>query len=280
MTHDHAVFVDNPINGEVALSTGPAPKPYHVYGGEALLIFGHADPAGVNEFLEGENLYPVLTASGRVAAGFIMADFREASMGPHHELQFFVLVSEKSGETISDAAVELPLAMATRPLWGTLCVRLWNDCSAVVAYNNEYLGLNAELANFDLFTRGEGAIGYHVSETAGRPIIKGTVREAKATTLSAVWEMLRVAGPRQLIRLGRMSYAPGHVINRVSSVLTENRKAQIFTSSDHNVLRHWDAAVDQLDIGEASLAQIDFQPVSIQNLKPFRFVYRHPDDPV
>ncbi|MEO9470434.1 hypothetical protein [Parasphingorhabdus sp.] len=279
MTHDHPVFADNPIDGEVSLSTGPAPRPYHVYDGEGLLIFGHADPACVDEFLTGEDLYPVLHVSGRVAAGFIIADFREASMGPHHELQFFILASQKPGETISDAAVALPLAMALRPEWGTLCVRLWNDTSTVVAYNNEYLGLNAELADFDLFARRDNAIGFHVSLKDGQSIIHGRAREANATPLSVFWKMLRYAGLRQLINLGRMPFAPGHVINRVSSVLTENRKAQIFTSSDHNVLRNWEKEVDRLDIGEPGLAQIDFQPVAVQNLRPFRFVYRHPDHP-
>ncbi|SIN59535.1 hypothetical protein SAMN02745824_0063 [Parasphingorhabdus marina DSM 22363] len=280
MPTEHPIFADNPLTGTIDLETGTAPVPYHVYDGEGLLIFGHADHDALTALLEKEGICPVTTMSGDIAAGFIMADFRDASMGPHHELQFFVLVSERPGETIDDAPFALPLAMAGRPDWGTLCVRLWNDRADVIAYNNDYLGLNARMASFGLFDRNEGQVGFRVTAETGDPIIEGRIRESRSTSLKAGWEMLRIAGLREIMRLGRMPYAPGHVVNRISRILPQNRKAQIFTSSDKNIARHWDPSHDCLTISEPEIADLDFRPLAIQNIRPFRFVYRHPDDPV
>lgn len=43
----HALFRRYPLAGEVRLSTGPAPTPYHVYAGHGLFIGGTADLAAV-----------------------------------------------------------------------------------------------------------------------------------------------------------------------------------------------------------------------------------------
>ncbi|MGP1281711.1 MAG: hypothetical protein ACTS1X_01930 [Parasphingopyxis sp.] len=281
MKPGHPIFEDNPVAGSVELSTGPAPTPYRVHDGEALLIFGDVASDRMRQSIDGEAVHPVEMAPGRAAAGFIMADFRQASMGAHGELQFFALVSEREGESIEDAPLALPIAMATRPDWGTLCCNLWNDLDSVVAYNNEYLGLNARHAAFRLFEKSQGrSVGFAVSDEAGNAIIEGRFQPRRSTPFSAMWEMMRIAGMRDLIALGRAPYVRGNVVNRIGSVMPKNRKAPIFTSSDRNVARHWDPRVDKLEIAEPALSALDFRPRALQHLRPFRFVYRHPDDTV
>lgn len=279
MVSDHPIFRDNPLSGQISLSTGPAPTPYHVYDGEGLLIFGSADFDITQSMIEDESIFPVKTASGKAAAGFIMANFEKASLGVHHELQFFILVSEKEGEVLADSPFALPIAMGTRPDWGSLCMNLWNDTEAVIAYNNEYLGLNARPGKFSLFgEKPDGHLDYHITDQSGADIIRGHVQVQKSTPLSAMWDMLRTAGIRQIIKLGNAAYAGGHVINRKSAVMPQNREAPIFTSSDHNVTRLWDPRTDRLEIEESTLSDIGFVPSSLQHLWPFRFVYLHPDD--
>lgn len=279
MQPDHPIFNDHPITGSVQLSTGSAPTPYHVYDGEGLLIFGDVACDAMQRSIEGEAVHLVKTASGRAAAGFIMADFRQASMGAHSELQFFTLVSNTEGESISDAPFALPIAMATRPGWSTLCHNLWNDTESVIAYNNEYLGLNARRAEFRLFEKQAGGdVQFGVADDMGSAIIEGHFRAQRSTPLSAMWQMMRVAGLRKFISLGRAPYACGSVINRSSAIMPENRKAPIFTSSDHNITRHWKSSEDRLEIKHPALAELDFNPLGLQHLWPFRFVYRHPGD--
>ena len=276
--NDHPIFRDNPITGSVELSTGTAPTPYHVYDGEALLIFGDVAADTIAAAIDGENVHLVEIAPGRVAAGMIMADFRDASMGPHHELQFFVLVAGQPGETIADLPLALPIALAS-PGYATLCFKLWNDADAVLAYNNDYLGLNASPAEFRLFQQqADKSLAFSVTGAGGAPILHGQWAPKKRTAVSAMWEMLKIAGWRRFMALGRAAYAKGAVVNRRSAVMPDNRPAPIYSAADHNVARHWDKATDQLEISGAAIADLDFQPRALQHLWPFRFVYRHPDD--
>lgn len=279
MQQRHPIFDDHPTTGTVQLSTGPASTPYRVYDGEGLLIFGDVACDAMQRSIEGEAVHLVKTASGRAVAGFIMADFRQASMGAHSELQFFTLVSDTEGESISDAPLALPIAMATKPAWGTLCHNLWNDSDSVIAYNNEYLGLNTRRAEFHLFEKQAGGnVLFGVSDDAGSAIIEGQFQTRKSTPFSAMWEMMRIAELRNFISLGRAPYARGNVINRSSAVMPDNRKAPIFISSDHNITRHWNPSTDRLEIKDPALATLDFRPLGLQHLWPFRFVYRHPGD--
>ncbi len=275
---DHPIFRDNPITGSVGLRTGTAPTPYHVHDGEALLIFGDISTAAVAAVIEGDDVHLVETRSGRAAAGMIMADFRDASMGPHHELQFFVLVADQPGATIGELPLALPIAMAS-PDYATLCFKLWNDVDAVLAYNNDYLGLNASAAAFRLFQQqGDGSTAFSIVDAGGEPLLRGRFAPHKRTRVSAMWEMLKIAGWRRLMALGRARYTEGAVVNRRSAVMPNNRKAPIFTDAGHNVARLWDSATDQLEIGGEEIDGLDFEPRALQHLWPFRFVYRHPDD--
>jgi hypothetical protein len=279
MSEKTAIFANNPVTSSISLSTGNAPTPYLVQDGEALLIFGSIDAESLRSALAGEAIYPVATSESRMAAGFIFADFHEASMGPHCELQFFVLASDRPGEMIGSSPYALPIAMATNPNWGTVCMQLWNNSRPVIAYNNEYLGLNAEYAELELFSGDEPRnIKVEVTGSSGDPIVKGSVRRRRSTTLPAIWHMAKLTSLRRLMRLGAAPFVGSHVINRVSSVMPANRRAQIFTASDHNVVRKWSDTTDAIQIFDPEISALDFTAVSVQHLWPFRFVYRHPDD--
>ncbi len=261
------------------MPTGPAPTPYHVYDGDGLSIFGRVDPKAVSDVFAGEDVYPVTYKDGSVAAGFIFADFRSASMGPHRELQFFILSSFKAGEEIDSRPMSLPLAMALKPDWGTLCVKLWNDDRSVIAYNNDYLGLNASYADFDVsIGAGDHAITLNISDEGQAPILSADIRGLKSSAPSAMWEMLRIAGFKKMMSLGRQPYFRGSVINRKSDVLPANRQAPILTSSDRSVSRFWDAGSHSLTVHHDMIAQLGFEPRAVQHISPFRFIYLHPDD--
>ncbi len=273
------IFTDDPIMSSVDISTGTAPTPYLVHDGEAILIFGTVNSDFLMPELAHETVHAVNTVEGRVAAGFILANFREASMGPHSELQFFTLASRRSGESISPAPFAVPIAMGTRPDWGTLCMRLWNDDKSVLAYNNEYLGLNAEEAMFRHFDGNDPEnIYFDVASSGGNPIISGQIARQESTTPGVMWDMLKLAGFIRFLKLGMAPYTSGHVINKVSSAMPTNRHAQIFTASDNNIVRQWSKDNDSLKISDPMISALDFVPVSVQHLWPFRFVYRHPDD--
>lgn len=169
--------------------------------------------------------------------------------------------------------------MGTRPDWGTLCMRLWNNDESVIDYNNEYLGLNAEEAMFRLFIDNDPTnLPFDVSGSDGNPIVSGQIARQGSTAPAVMWDMLKLAGFVQFLKLGMAPYASGHVINKVSSVMPTNRQAQIFTASDNNIVRQWSGTTDSLEISDPTIKALDFEPVSVQHLWPFRFVYRHPDD--
>lgn len=279
MAKTEKIFTDHPILSSVDISTGTAPTPYLVQNGEAILIFGSVDSDLLGPELADETVHAVSTTEGRAAAGFIVADFHQASMGPHSELQFFILTSYQPEQSIGAAAYALPIAMGTRPDWGTLCMRLWNDSKSVLAYNNEYLGLNAAAARFcHLDRQNLDNVHFDVASADGMPIISGHIEFQNSTAPGAMWDMLKLAGFVRFLKLGMAPYASGHVINKVSSVMPTNRQAQIFTASDNNIVRKWSNAKDSLDISDPMIKALNFDPVSVQHLWPFRFVYRHPDD--
>src|SRR5262245_22583790 len=92
-THDHLLFKQYPLTGTITLSVGEAPTPYQIYDGCGAFIGGIADLAAVRRLLEPEQLYALKTCSGHALTGIWIGNFTEASLGPHHELQFSIFVS-------------------------------------------------------------------------------------------------------------------------------------------------------------------------------------------
>ena len=276
MAHQHKLFRDFPITGSTELSTGSAPTPYLVYDGHGLLITGIADLNAVQQRTKDEDVYPVATENGHAAMGIFVCDFQEASHGPHLELQVCALVSETPNQIMSDDPFAMVAAMIAHPDWGTLCLHLWNDTANVVAYNTEYLGLNASVAHGQI-ARGGGRKIFEFEDEDTGPILRGSVREHSWSRVGALIQFTRCAGLLPTIRANARPYFQSAVINKTGSVFQDNRRAQTFTAPDKTVLQYFSATDDDLQIESTDLKAYGFQPLCLEHFTPFRFAYLHPD---
>lgn len=279
MISQHKLFQDFPIDGSTNLSVGQSPTPYHVYQGHGTLITGTADLNAVKSKTEDESVYPVRTKSGHAAMGIFVCDFENASHGSHLELQVCVLVSEDPGCRISDDPFAMLAAMVAHPEWGTLCLHLWNDTSNVVAYNSEYLGLNASLATGQI-SREDGRKTFEFTDKNTGTILNGDVSERRRSSFKSLIQFTRAAGIFPTMRANARPYFENNVINLKGSVFQDNRRARTFTAPDQMVLQHFDMAKDVLNLQGGGLSIYDFQPLCLEHLAPFRFVYLHPDQSV
>ena len=271
----HRLFRDFPIDGSVRLSAGEVPTPYVVYDGHGLLVAGTADLAAVERHAGEQDVFPVATASGRALMGIIICDFPDASHGSHHELQVFVLVSQTKRQMVRDHAFGLPAWMARRKDWGTLCLHLWNDSHQVVAYNREYLGLNAQLCESRIGRSNRGKT-FEFRDPSGKRILSGDVTEEDHQSLRSALELSRLMGLRALLSHAFRPYHEGAVINLKGAVFTDNRRAPTYTAPDTVVLQHFDPERDVFRIHDVALAKYRFNPQSLEHLIPFRFAYLRP----
>ena len=96
-SRSHALFSRFPLSDAAVISMGTVPTPYHVYDGYGLFIGGTAELDAVSELLRGERVSPVRTGNGRALMGIWAFDFLDASLGPHHELQFSLVRRRSQG---------------------------------------------------------------------------------------------------------------------------------------------------------------------------------------
>lgn len=132
-----------PLDGQVQISTGVVSTPYYIYNGFGLFVGGTCDLGKTQALLKNEVLQPVQTSSGEALMGIWICNFSEASLGPHHELQFSIFVSERKLAPVSPHPLGVLKLMSTHPDAQMLCHGLWNDTPQVVAYNRDLLCLNA-----------------------------------------------------------------------------------------------------------------------------------------
>lgn len=270
----HPLFWRFPLDGTVTVSTGALPKPYHVYDGHGLLLTGHGDAAAVTQAFAGQDVFPVLTQSGRAAMGLFVCTFPNASLGPHLELQAVALCAPNPGQTIADDATAFLAAMATRPDLAPFSLHLWNDSADVVAYNSDYLGLNAAQAPGEI-TLGK-RMQFSFSDASGAALASGDVSKNRLSDLGATFALIRQIGLHQVLRMARQPFAQAHLVNRKSAALPRNGRAQTITAADQMVVTRFDAKRDRLTLS-GPMASYDFQPLCLEHIAPFRFVYLHPD---
>ena len=272
---DHPLFRAFPLDGMIKTSTGSLPKPYQVYDGHALLIAGTADAAEIADRTKNEDVHPGFTSSGRVLMGLFVCDFREASLGPHLELQLSVLVRDRPGPVLSDAAAAYMAALGADKEVGSLCLNLFNDDKAVLAYNTEYLGLDAKPCAGEIRLN-KNRLMFDFQDKTGAPLVSGDVRLARAPGIRIMLELVRCMGLGAFWRAVRQSWASADVINRKGPVVATNRRAPTRTKADRMILQDIDAN-DHIALAHPELAAYDFAPLCLQHLSPFRFVYLHPD---
>ena len=258
------------------MSTGSAPTPYHVYDGHGLLLVGTCDATALEPSFTGQDVSPVLTASGQGVLILFVCNFNEASHGPHLEFHVTALAAPKAGTQITDDPAAALTALAVQRDWGVLSLHLWNDSEAVVAYNSEYLGLQARQCRGKMAV-GASAVSFDFSDAQGAPLVAGTIRRKGRSDAGLMWRVLRNLGWSGLRDAVRRKPNVAHVINRKGNVIPRNGRARTLTAPDKMIVTAFDPEKDHLDLDQGVLAHYAFRPRIAEHLWPFRFVYLHPD---
>lgn len=274
----HPLFEAYPLAGERAISVGRVPVPYHAYDGQGLLIGGTVDLALVGELLQEESVYPIKTREGQALMGVWVVTFTEASLGPHMELQFSILVSRRPPAPVENHPFALLKALFVNAGARMFCYRLWNDSPKVVAYNRELLGLPAALAEGRM-RQAEERLSFHFQDEAGKLLLEGEVHSATRTSAQAGWSLFRLLGLRQTLRAFSQPYLEAKVVNPVTEALPYNADAQSFLAADAPAVRFFEPASDRIAFGEDYRNAFDFRPQFVEHFSPFRFVYLEPETP-
>lgn len=270
---DHFLFQKFPIQKEETISIGKVPVPYHIYNGLALFIGGSANYDAVAQLLQQEDLVPIKTRDNRAVVGIWIADFTEASLNPHHELQFSIFVTKSAIEPLDNHPFAAMYAMLN-PEIKMMCHGLWNNTDTVVAYNRELLGLNA-LKSESKIQKINNRVAFSISEAHTQaPILAGSV--GLQPSLSATFSFMSGLGWRQSLKLMRAPYLGMDVVNPKSPTFSENMLAKAFAYSSKNTL-HYFLSSDKLYIQHPIYQFIDFQPKMIERMNDFKFVYLHPE---
>lgn len=259
----------------VNISTGTAPTPYHIYDGFGLFIGGTCDFYSVKRLLENESIFPVQTMGGKALMGCWVCNFTDASLGPHHELQFSFFVSDKELAPIPDHPTTTLALTFTRRDIHMLCHGLWNNTPNVVAYNREILSLNAFQTNSTI-ERGNNCVDFVFQETpSGKPIASGSVKNPATPSLRATVAFMSEIGFRKGMTLTSQPYLEMEIINPTGSSLNRNAVARTFTKNDMNVIRYFDRA-DELKINNPIYQSVNFIPQILQFMNGIKFVYLQP----
>jgi hypothetical protein len=264
-----------PLNGHRHISTGDVPIPYHVYDGQGMFIGGTADLATVAALIQTETLLPMRNQDGRALMGVWICDFTQASLGPHTELQFAFFASREPAPPISNHPFGPLMALLADPTARLLCHGLWNDSATAVAYNQELLGLPAQLSQAQI-EQGNGRKRFNFQDVNGRPLLDGQVREDKRTAVRLVMELMRLFGFRRSLELAAAPELASIVVNPISPPFPHNLEARAIIATGTPVLQQFDPARDTLTIHTAPYANLGFTPAFIEHFAPFRFVYLMP----
>lgn len=277
MSKTHALFQRFPITQPIKLSTGDAPTPYHIYDGYGAFIGGTADLAAVRQLLKPEGVQPLQTQDGHALMGIWICDFVDASLGPHHELQFSIFVSQgNSPFGISSKPMGLLAAMFTRPELLMLCHGLWNNTAPVVAYNRERLSLNARLTHSQI-SRRDSELNFAFADAGtGQSILSGKLAHVSQPSLSANMQLMSLVGFSPLMALGRAPWLSMKVVNPIGVQLDRNAIAMAYTKPATTNIRASDSHNPVLSFGDTPYSGLGFQPRLVQFMTGFKFVYMDP----
>ncbi|HZQ69357.1 MAG TPA: hypothetical protein VFA68_12625 [Terriglobales bacterium] len=270
------MFRQYPLNGKATISTGEVPTPYHIYDGYGALIGGTADLSAVQQLLKKEAVMPVDRGDGRTFMGIWICNFTDASLGPHHELQFSFFTGDQPTGRSTDHALEL-LALMTRPDTKMLCHGLWNSTPQVVAYNRELLSLNSRLANSQIHN-GAGGLEFTFEDGENRvPLISGRLLKCMRFSMRATWDAMLQIGFRRVWSMARQPWVSLRILNPTGVMLPRNAVTESYTKNDVNLVRYFDPSNDELVFGDTQYALLGFTPQFVQHMKGFKFVYLEPD---
>ncbi len=275
MSRNHRLFRQYPLNGKATISIGEVPTPYHIYDGYGALIGGTADLSAVQQLLKKEVVVPVDNGDGRTFMGIWICNFTEASLGPHHELQFSFFNGVRTNGKPTNHALDL-LALMTDPGTKMLCHGLWNSTPQVVAYNRELLSLNSRLAGSHIANQA-GELAFTFQDEATRePVISGTLPKCTRFSIRAAWDAMSQIGFRRVWAMARQPWVSLKILNPTGVLLPRNDVAESFTKNDVNLVRYFDPSTDELVFGDTQYASLGFKPQFVQYMRGFKFVYLEP----
>lgn len=273
---DHQLFREYPLNGTATISTGDVPTPYHVYDGYGLFIGGASNVEAARRLLKDETITPIQTSDGKVVMGIWVCNFSDASLGPHHELQFSFFVAEREAKPIVFHPLNTLVLMLTRPDVRMLCYGLWNNTPTVVAYNRELLSLNACPTESRIEREARKVSFQFRDQMTNRLIVSGEINNPHQASLSATLSLMRKIGLRRTLALAQQPWIRLQVLNPLGVGLNRNATAETFTKNNINAVRYFNQSTDKLELGEKAYEALQFTPYCVQYMDGFKFVYLHP----
>jgi hypothetical protein len=272
--NDHPLFKQYPLEGQAPTSIGIAQTPYQIYDGYGTIIGGTADLDAVRALLKGEGLIPLRTRSGAALMAVWVCKFTDASLGPHHELQFSIFGSVVEHEPVEDNPLTILKLLLTRPDVMMMCHGLWNNSPEVVVYNREVLDLNAKESVSEI-TLDQNEMSFAVSDKrSGGLILKGEIHNPQRAAFTANFGMLALVGFGPLQAAANLPWLPLHIVNPVA-VSGRNSVAESFTKNDKNIIRYF-GGDDVLIFGDTPYRGLGFKPQFVQFMDGFKFVYLNP----
>jgi hypothetical protein len=269
----HQLFQRFALTALKQTSSGMLPVPYHIYDGHATFIGGTAALGPIRDLLTTERVHAVETSDGHALAGIWVINATDASLGPHQELQFSILVSRQPLPKVAPHPFILLSLLQTHPGVRLFCHGLWNDSEPVVAYNREILGLDAHLMHGTIERHAEQHEQlFAFTDLSGDRIFSGTVYEAARTPTTAVIPLLRLMGVRHFIQAFRAPWLASQVMNPIG-LLPINAEAQAYILNDRQVLRLFDPATDRLEFAHPTYRALQFRGQFTEHMMGFKFVY-------
>jgi hypothetical protein len=269
----HALFQRFGLSALKHTSRGMLPVPYHIYDGHAAFIGGTAAVEPIRALLAKERIYPVETTDGHALMGIWIVDAADASLGPHQELQFSILVARSPLPKVPAHPFIILHLLFFDPNVRLFCHGLWNTTEPVVAYNREILALDAQLmrGTIDRDVTGHEK-RFALTDSTGAPIFSGAVYEAARTRTNTLFPLLRLMGMRKFIQAANASWLASQVVNPIG-LLPVNAEAQAYIVNDRQVLQRFDPTTDHLDFVDSLYQAVDFRGQFIEHMQGFKFVY-------
>ena len=274
---DHPLFKQYPIKGTAQISCGEVPTPYHIYDGYGLFIGGACDLSAARHLLKDEDLNLIETTDNKTPTGIWICNFTDASLNPHHELQFSFFSSKQREKPTAPHPFNTLSIMLTHPDVQMLCHGLWNNTPLVVAYNRELLSLNARLTESKI-EHASNSVNFSFKDSiTGNSILSGSVRNPQRNSLLANLSFLSKIGFRRGSEIAKQPWTGMQVLNPKGVVLDRNATAKAFNKSDVNVVRYFDGQTSSLEFGNTPYRPLQFSASFSQYMSGFKFVYLEPE---
>lgn len=275
MKRKASLFMDFPLDGEIQVGEERLSTPYHVYDGSLLSIGGTIDLSAAKALLAKEYLAPLTDENGRALAAFWIADFTDANLGPHHELQFSLFAASESEPNIPSGRYAIFHALAVRPETKMVCHGLWNNTKRVVQYNSEHLFLDANYTQSTI-VHSDGKVNFEFLNSSGDLLVCGHVRIGRHQSLGPLWNMIRQVGFRGMYRSLRADYVEVPVVNTRSNAARENLVSRTYSRSSKQIVAPF-SKHDKIEIGHAPYSKLGFEPDFIHLNQGVGFVYLRPE---